>query len=119
MARPSVLVAAILVASATFVDCGGPPETDESARSPAPSGELDAPDDTPGRWRRARIDSSDPSLTAEQRAEIERLQSIGYVAGSRKAESSGVTLHVLEKTYEGLNLSLHCDSPRLNQRLPG
>lgn len=106
MARPSVLVAAILVASATFVDCGGPPETDGSTTL----GES-IPDGTPGRWRRARIDSTGPSLTAEQRAEIERLQSIGYVAGSRRAESSGVTLHVLEKTYEGLNLYVSGHAP--------
>ena len=120
--EPKLLPAALMVAVALLC-CGGPPEidaptTDEPVRGtaggarPTSRGDKpDAPDNTPGRWRRDRIDSTDPSLTPEQLEEIERLQSIGYVAGSREADSAGVTIHVREKVYEGLNLYVSGHAP--------
>ena len=50
-------------------------------------------------------------MTPEQLEEIERLQSIGYVAGSRAASSSGVTIHKRDKAYEGLNLYVSGHGP--------
>lgn len=66
-----------------------------------------------GRWAKARIDASDPGLTTEQRAQIERLQSIGYVTGSRIAEAgqTGVTIHDPERTWVGRNLYVSGHGP--------
>jgi len=122
-ARFELLPAVLMVAGALLFGCGGPPETDASptvgsahdtaagARPTSPDDKPETPEDTPGRWRRDRIDSTDPSLTPEQLEEIERLQSIGYVAGSREADSSGVTIHKRDEAYEGLNLYVSGHGP--------
>jgi hypothetical protein len=47
---------------------------------------------TPGQWNRIQLDRSDLNLNRHQRAEAERLRSLGYVGGSVPAAgSSGVT----------------------------
>ena len=90
------LVAAFALAvagtAASFVDDG--PTEDSGSTSP---------DDGPaGRWRNAR--RRVPVMTEEQRAEAERLRSIGYLSGSSPAPSrSGVTVHDAELAYRGLN----------------
>ena len=57
----------------------------------------------PGRWRGARAESK-PKLTEEQRRELERLRSIGYLAGSQPAgASSGITVHDAARSSGGLN----------------
>jgi hypothetical protein len=57
----------------------------------------------PGRWQRAR-DTQAGELTEEQKAEIERLESIGYLAGYRSApSSSGVTVYDPERAQDGYN----------------
>ena len=54
-----------------------------------------------GKWRRVR---SSVGLNADQQAEIEALEALGYVAGSieRKSEKV-VVVHQQDKSYEGLN----------------
>ncbi len=57
----------------------------------------------PGRWRGARAES-EPLMTEEQERELERLRSIGYLAGSKPATaSSGVTVHDARRACDGLN----------------
>ena len=73
-----------------------PPKAKPTDDPPKPS--------TPGRWRRFRTHKFDRGLTEVQRAQLEQLESIGYLQGSTKATlSSGVTVHVKEKVCSGLN----------------
>jgi len=51
-------------------------------------------------------------MTAAQRAEVERLRAIGYLAGSKLAPStSGVTVHDRESAQPGLNFMTSGDRP--------
>jgi hypothetical protein len=60
----------------------------------------------PAGWRSARM----PELTDEQREDLERLQSLGYLAGGASAPPrSGVTVHEQTKTWAGLNLYVSGD----------
>jgi hypothetical protein len=57
-----------------------------------------------GRWRRFRTHRFDPSLDPAQRAMIERLEAIGYAAGSTELEARAtVTLHRPERAFAGAN----------------
>jgi len=56
-----------------------------------------------GRWRGARA-QSEPVLTEEQERELEKLRSIGYLAGSQPATSnSGITVHDPARSSGGVN----------------
>ncbi|MCK4408786.1 MAG: aryl-sulfate sulfotransferase [Candidatus Eisenbacteria sp.] len=56
-----------------------------------------------GRWREARAES-EPILTEEQKRELEKLRSIGYLAGSQPATSdSGITVHDPARSCGGVN----------------
>jgi hypothetical protein len=58
----------------------------------------------PGMYKLHPRPSSTPELSAEQRAEIERLEALGYVAGTIPAgPTDGVTIHDAERTASGLN----------------
>jgi outer membrane protein assembly factor BamB len=58
----------------------------------------------PGRWRRLRPARFDPALGPEQRAEIARLEALGYAAGSRPAgDRRGVGAHDRARAWAGLN----------------
>ncbi|MBN2565424.1 MAG: aryl-sulfate sulfotransferase [Candidatus Eisenbacteria bacterium] len=70
------------------------------ANDPGSASDEDGP---PGRWRRAR-GMPGQVLSEEQRREMERLSSIGYLSGSQPApEVAGVTIHDPERCFEGLN----------------
>jgi hypothetical protein len=56
-----------------------------------------------GRWRMARSAPEDATLSAEQRAQIEQLEAIGYLTGSRAAGGTGVGRHDAYRAHEGLN----------------
>ncbi|UCE87401.1 MAG: hypothetical protein JSU66_06710, partial [Deltaproteobacteria bacterium] len=59
----------------------------------------------PGRWRTFRTHQFDAGLSEEQRAEIRRLEAIGYASGSRAAGSGrGVTRHEPDRAQPGVNL---------------
>jgi hypothetical protein len=58
-----------------------------------------------GRWNRSRSRPVEGELTEEQREELTRLESIGYLTGSAPAgERSGVTVHDDARVAPGLNL---------------
>ena len=93
-------------------DVEGTPPTDRDPvvrRPGAPSapGQRPGPDeaehDAPGRWHDAPTTGPVP-LTEEQKAEIEQLEAIGYVAGSTPGgELRGVSRHDPDRAYDGLN----------------
>ncbi len=61
-------------------------------------------EEIPGRWRRLRPERVDPTLNAEQRELVVRLESIGYAQGSTPAPTqSGVIRHVRGRALEGRN----------------
>jgi hypothetical protein len=71
-----------------------------------------APSYQPGRWRPYRSDHAERMLTEEQRAEIERLEALAYVSGSKPApERSGVTVYDPELSWAGLNLVVSGHAP--------
>jgi hypothetical protein len=58
-----------------------------------------------GRWHRYEVRDQTRDLTEEQLAEIERLETMAYLSGSRPAtERAGVALHDPERAQRGLNL---------------
>jgi len=79
-------IATLLIAVLGLVSCA-------SNDSPTPTGGDDA------------------RLTDEQRAAIEELQAIGYLAGTRTATAAGVTIHARGRAADGLNLFTSGDAP--------
>ena len=74
-------------------------------------GDDDSSDGPEGRWRMARPEHRGP-LTDAQRAEMERLNSIGYLSGSQTApDVSGVTIHDQSRVEPGINLVLSGHRP--------
>jgi hypothetical protein len=74
----------------------------EAAEPPAP----------PGRWRRVPSPETPPGLSAEQRAQIEDLEAIGYLSGSVAASDRvGVTVHDSQRAHAGLNLVVSGHAP--------
>jgi hypothetical protein len=98
--RAALLLLLCGLALATVSDVIG--STDHRwANEPAATSDDEGP---PGRWRKAREGASQPELTDEQRAEIERLRSIGYLSGSSPAPSTtGVTVHDRRRAFQGYN----------------
>jgi len=71
------------------------------ATEPGKGDEPEEPQES-GRWRQVRDHGA--ALTDEQRAEIERLEAIGYVQGSTRARGlEGVTIYDRERAEDGLN----------------
>lgn len=98
--------ATVAVASALVgVVQDGPPPTAEANEDPSiEEDDEESEGHPPGRWRRFRTHQFDHDLTDEQRAEIERLESIGYLGGTTEpGPLSGVTVHDRDKAYTGLN----------------
>jgi hypothetical protein len=59
----------------------------------------------PGRWAPAPAGAPAAGLSADQLAEIERLNAIGYASGVRTApDVRSVTVHDPDRAYRGLNL---------------
>ena len=95
-----LLLCAASFAQSTQPDRGTPPE--------AWRAKIKEPKTPPGGWRTAR----DSHLTSEQRAELNKLESLGYLAGGARASSvSGVTLYDDSRSWHGLNLYVSGDSP--------
>ena len=69
-------------------------------------------EEPPGRWRKTARAPEDQELTEEQRTEIQRLRSIGYLSGSEPAPSqSNVTVYDTSRAYDGLNLIVSGHAP--------
>lgn len=97
----AVVVALAVVAAVRFL----PSERDPAGDAADLSEEWTDPG---GRWHsdgwREVSTEEEESLTDEQRAEIERLRSIGYLPGSHPVPiHSGVTVYEADRVYEGLN----------------
>lgn len=107
-----------LVAPGLLGGCGRdepPPPTPSPTATPTPVAEPEArahapqrrgrdrPDDA-GWWRRFRTHRFDPSLSDEQRAELEALEAIGYVSGSVEGSgATGVVRNDADRTWGRLN----------------
>ncbi len=64
-----------------------------------------------GKWHSVR-DKNDPTLTAEQKAKMAKLESLSYLAGYNKAPNkSGVTINARDMAYQGVNLVLSGHGP--------
>jgi len=58
-----------------------------------------------GRWTRVRSGASADELTSDQRRQIRRLESLGYVGGSKLAPTmKSVVVHDPQRAHPGLNL---------------
>jgi len=58
-----------------------------------------------GRWTKVRQAGSPENLTEEQRQQIRRLESLGYVGGTQLAPTmKNVTVHDPDRAWSGLNL---------------
>ncbi|MDH3211836.1 MAG: arylsulfotransferase family protein [Myxococcales bacterium] len=89
-----------------------PPPRAESAPRGAIAATFSVPDAGPGRWHEFRTHRFDSRLSPEQRAEIERLEALGYVGGSRETDGpSRVTVHDPRRAYAGLNLATSGHGP--------
>ena len=87
----------LLFATVAFVGCASSSGTHDEHDTAGEPG--------PGRWAKIPTHRHDPELTAEQRKEIERLESLGYVSGSTPApQRRNVTVHDPTRAWAGLNL---------------
>lgn len=78
-----------------------PPEPEPAPGIP-PVRNAESPPEIPGRWHRVR--PLNDTLTPEQREKIERLESIGYVGGSRTPRTEEVVpVYDRDRAYPGLN----------------
>lgn len=69
-------------------------------------------DNTPGRWRLVRIEGPEQALTPQQQKMIKRLESVGYLAGSKLApQDKSVTVYNKELACNGLNLVVSGHGP--------
>jgi len=106
------LAAAVLLAMLATLACA---RDDSNAAGRGDEGEpvptvwkatTPEPDGIRGRWREAR----GIAVTPEQQAELERLGTLGYLAGGSAAPSwSGVTVHDETRSWDGLNLYVSGD----------
>lgn len=65
-----------------------------------------------GRWHKARDDVSRRKLTAQQEEQIRKLESIGYLSGSRPAPAAGgVVSYDTSRAYEGFNFYVSGHAP--------
>jgi hypothetical protein len=118
LARKRFPIVPVLIAAALVLGCGYGMFAERTQRFPYrlartvlsavrgdAAGDRDSAGPASGRWRRQRAATDGSALTDEQRAEMERLESIGYLTGSEPAgERSGVTVHNPALAGAGLNL---------------
>jgi len=107
-----VVVLAAAVIAGVLVLAPEPRTSEPVSASASPPDEWRAkirePDTPPGAWRTAR----GSVVTPEQQAELDRLETIGYLAGGAPAsQMSDVTVYNESRTWDGLNLYVSGDSP--------
>jgi len=67
---------------------------------------------TPGRWRLARDHAPGSDLTEAERADTEKLGTLGYLGAVRPAgEQAGITVYDRDLAYDGLNLFISGHAP--------
>lgn len=100
-----ILIVFFFLLAASFA---GDARTDYYAPPDEWKEKTEKPTAPPGEWSTAR----GPHLTQEQRTELNRLESLGYLAGGAHAPTdSGVTLHDSQRSWQGLNLYVSGDFP--------
>ena len=116
-----VLLLMVILLPMALAGCGGGDSGDAPAERASDAAPAAAPppsadeivalqedltlDDRAGRWARVRPGgAADGELTPEQERQIRRLQSLGYVAGSRLAPTmQSVVAHDPDRAWQGLN----------------
>ncbi len=107
MRSAAALVLFLLLRSAAASATGTVVSPDSAAVAPGDDGAF--PD---GRWRTYRTHRDDADLDPAQREQIERLESLGYLAGSRPAvRASGVTRYDRSRVSPGMNLMTSGHAP--------
>jgi hypothetical protein len=104
------LLAVALLATVLLLPLRRTARTDIAKASPPAEwrSKIKEPETPPGGWNTAR----GQVLTQEQRSELERLESLGYLAsGARATAHEGVTVHDESRSQAGLNLYVSGDSP--------
>jgi len=77
-----------------------------------PTGIPERLDNVPGRWRLVRTEDSEQPLTARQKEMIKKLESVGYLAGSKPdAQAESVTVYNKELAFNGFNLIVSGHGP--------
>jgi len=104
LTRPLALAALALLLSANgFADPAW--GQDGTGQTGSPYSTWSGAQDPPGRWLPLRARQKPPELTEEQKEEIQRLESIGYLGGHHPApDNTGVTLYDSERAQPGHNL---------------
>lgn len=70
-------------------------------------------DNVPGRWRLVRTQGPEQALTPQQKEMIKKLESVGYLAGSKPAPRvENVTVYNAELAFNGLNLVVSGHGPQ-------
>ncbi|MFH1845404.1 MAG: hypothetical protein ABIF77_19640, partial [bacterium] len=96
----ALLVGCVWILTATNCPAG----TGQSAGINSGTDDPPQNDTREGRWFRNRLRPSRQSLTQQQRQQIARLQSLGYVGGSAKPVSEiMITVHDPERAFAGYN----------------
>ncbi len=89
---------------------GSPDERNADSHGIHELEKSESPVDSPEGRSLNRKDSSE--FTREQQEMIEKLEAIGYLAGTREAEDkTGVTVHVPEQAFSGFNFFVSGHSP--------
>lgn len=121
VARNRSVIRLVLVAAVFVVGCGYGMFAERTQRFPfrltrtalsviRSGGHTAAP--AAGRWNRSRSRPVGGELTEEQKEEMSRLESIGYLTGSVPVgERSGVTVHDEARAASGLNLVMSGHRP--------
>ena len=95
----------LFLCAASFAQGG---RTDRGAPPDEWQGKIREPATPPSGWRTAR----DSHLASVRAAELDRLESLGYLAGGARSPSqSGVTFYDESRSWHGLNLYVSGDSP--------
>lgn len=114
--KQSLLTNLLVLLALALCGCGqgsdGTVESAETSRSDDARSSLEKPEELDGRWMMSREARMERVLTPEQLAEIEKLESIGYLSGSKPGhESVGVVVHAAEQSWSGVNLYLSGHAP--------
>jgi hypothetical protein len=113
--RLRILLAVVLLGAGVY--WGSRDKLPEAAPAPDPEFQAllhgESSEGPAGRWRPARGSApADSALTPRQRAQLEELESVGYVGGVREAPTlSGVVRHIQDRVAPGLNFSTSGHAP--------
>lgn len=111
------------ITALAFLGCGGEPEqrsADPSATQAAGSGPgvranphaVEADASPPGRWKTFKPRPGSSHRAAISAEEIERLEAMGYLAGTNPAhENTGLLVHERDSAFQGINFYVSGHAP--------